>query len=151
MVPTWLAGAWAQFTQRKLTFQVHCCIWREVFCICFDVDFCLHPQAAILLRIPPNAEGKEPATGNSMGNSLPRLSKKLCSVSSSERMTVDATHGTFKLEDWIAWRIQTFKESLSSLKLENILGLDKKRGNNLYLVYHAFLWQKIWANNYLTW
>lgn len=36
-------------------------------------------------------------------------------------------------------------------KLENILGLDKKRGNNLYLVCHIFLQQRRWANNYLTW
>lgn len=56
---------------------------------------------------------------------LPSLSKK-CFLSSSQRMTVDVTQRTFKLEKWIEWRKQTFGESLRSLKLEIILGWIKR-------------------------
>lgn len=133
MVSPSLAGVRAQFPRRKFTLEVHCCVWREVFCSCFNVDFCLHPQAVILLKSPPNAPGKGTAKDHSICSqeTLSQASvKKGCFPSSSGRMTVDVTHGTFKLEDWISWGKQTFGESLSSLKLENILGLDKTRGNN---------------------
>lgn len=145
MMLTWLAGVWAQFPQRKLTFQVHCCIWRKVFCICFDVDFSYIHGLSCCWEYPQMLQGKNllqavPFAAKDQGT-LPSLSKKWCFLSSSQRMTVDVTQRTFKLEKWIAWRKQTFGESLRSLKLEIILGWIK-REETVYTWYAMYFYKR---------